>query len=198
MKPAPDPNPGSPSKDAETGSREIEPVVLHTSAVKKAGCGLALLAVGTLLLATATHGLTATTRDRAASWFLLLVSAGMLTLGILDLRAARPGASYLLLDEKGFTVHLLGHDTLTEWASVEGFVIVRRNHIDSGVGWQWVESDPRHAGVLSEGMLRMGHPHASLHDNYGLSYRELAALLETWRVQCTRPQDGSARKPGSK
>jgi hypothetical protein len=119
---------------------------------------------------------------------------GLAVLAIFGIRLL-PGASYLKIDDHGFTVRSIFRDHHQfQWKDIEGFKVITMRYMGfiplwSRVGYDFAESYRKRSlpGKVVHALARYD---GLLPDNYGMKAKDLAALLESLRRQHQQSQPG--------
>jgi len=125
-------------------------------------------------------------------WLELDVLWGWINIGFFGFGASvmalqfHPRASYLTLDEQGFTLGAMFRTWRTSWGDVAEFGVYRIAHNDIA-GWNYRDDYPQRnrAHAIAKGMWGF---EASLPETYGLKAPELAALLNNLRTLLLKEQ----------
>jgi hypothetical protein len=154
-------------------SRFPGPIVLRTARLK----ALFVLATGVVL---SFGGLIMIREGEAWGWLVFVFFLLMAAVGFVMLL---PGAGRLLLDAEGFEVTSLFRRGRSRWADVSGFEVTR---IPPAGQKMVVFDDVRTKdSALAKVTRSLAGRSGGLPDNYGLSYEELAAIMNEWRRRAT-------------
>ena len=93
-----------------------------------------------------------------------------------------PGASFLRLDDSGFTIRSFWRDRFYPWAEIEGFGVAKGSGRHDWVGFNFVPGSTLAAQVKGRELNRslMGYD-SMLPDSYGWATAVLADYLNQWR-----------------
>ena len=95
-----------------------------------------------------------------------------------------PGATWLTLDDQGFTYCSLFRQHRTRWVDVGSILVVTQCYlgfipVNRMVGWTYAKSYKR--SVLLKASSALAGFDALLPNTYGMKARDLAAFMEAWR-----------------
>jgi hypothetical protein len=116
-----------------------------------------------------------------------LALAGMAVFAVYGGIMLLPGSTSLKLDVEGFTSRMAFRDQRYEWNQIAAFKVITTRYmgfipVRRRVGFDFAESYKKKG--LARKFLHAFVPYDRLlPDNYGMKAKDLAVLLETWRVR---------------
>jgi hypothetical protein len=126
---------------------------------------------------------------------IMLISRGTLSIlcGLAALVFAGqllPGSSCLLLNESGFTVRMWFRDSTYRWCDIETFGIITWRQwgiipVRRSVSFRYSANRRKHVNVGLKIANAIAGFDGSLPDNYGMKAKDLAAVMDQWRLRCS-------------
>lgn len=121
----------------------------------------------------------------------VLVLIGLAVIAIFGTRLL-PGASYLKIDDRSFTIRSLFRDQQFQWSDIGGFKVITMRYAGiiplwRRVGYDFAESYRKRSlpGKFVHALARYDR---LLPDNYGMKAKDLSVLLESLRRQHQQSQ----------
>lgn len=120
------------------------------------------------------------------------VWVGVLLFGLVSVECIMhllPGASWLSLDDDGFTIHRLHKEERLRWQQVEEFFVLPSRTIfvlsapRRFVAFDLEPGEQRQGRIRRKTLSLMGFENA-LPSTYGMRAEDLASLMEDWRRSC--------------
>ncbi|MEI7579918.1 MAG: hypothetical protein WCJ58_07875 [bacterium] len=111
-------------------------------------------------------------KDHEPMGFLVLFFVLGVPVGIMN---SLPGAAYLKLTSEGFIICTSFTIQFTKWQEVSGFN-VKWTNLKQAVVYKFTS---KHSNYLPDKII--GNDETALLDNYGLSAKKLAVLMNEWR-----------------
>ncbi|WP_321478113.1 hypothetical protein [uncultured Paludibaculum sp.] len=109
-----------------------------------------------------------------------------------------PSAAWLKLDAQGFTYRIAFREHRHNWANIRSFGVLTRRYlgiipVSRIVCFTFTEEHKKTKSLLLRMATVIARYDGQLPDNYGMKARDLAALMENWRLQAA----SNAVAPGS-
>ncbi|MBN9662652.1 MAG: hypothetical protein J0H49_30920 [Acidobacteria bacterium] len=99
-----------------------------------------------------------------------------------------PSAAWLKLDAQGFTYRIAFREHRYNWADIRSFGVLTRRYlgiipVSRIVCFTFTEEHKKTKSLLLRMATAIARFDGQLPDNYGMKARDLAALMENWRLQ---------------
>ncbi len=152
-----------------TSERTLYPGRLRTLSLAVACAVLALIGLG----------------SRGGGWLLaLLAGIG----AFIFFTSLLPSAAWLKLDAHGFTYRVAFRTQQHNWADIQSFGVLTRRYlgiipISRIVYFTFTEEHKKTKSLMLRMATVIARFDGQLPDNYGMKARDLAALMEGWRIQ---------------
>ncbi|QOY90058.1 hypothetical protein [Paludibaculum fermentans] len=122
---------------------------------------------------------------RGGGWLLgLLAGIG----AVISFTSLLPSAAWLKLDTQGFTYRIAFRTHQYNWADIQSFAVLTRRYlgiipISRSVCFTFTAEHKKTKSLLLRMATVIARFDGQLPDNYGMKARDLAALMEIWRLQ---------------
>ncbi|MGC4050732.1 MAG: hypothetical protein QM757_15260 [Paludibaculum sp.] len=99
-----------------------------------------------------------------------------------------PSAAWLKLDAQGFTYRIAFREHRHNWTDIRSFGVLTRRYlgiipVNRIVCFTYTEEHKKTKGLLLRMATAIARFDGQLPDNYGMKARDLASLMENWRLQ---------------